>query len=346
MRKFSTIKPILFVLALSLGVLSCTTEDNEDLGIPEQGALFDAELFVAEGGNDSRMVTANVDAETGGFITSRVQFTTVTNPMRRLYITEEVNGAAAVPFVFTAQEVDSKRDGSLDLIGDNKNNFEFQIDLPAPAMGGGTIVYTFWATTGSRSGDFRDITKRNAIEEADGNVAVGTITVVGGGDNTGSSIREFTAVMLSAPLADGTSDTFISLFNNEVYKVSEGEEAALLWDFGYYYGGTNKASFASTKDYPGGIIDVPMVSGVSEDDLNTAYFAKSTLDVAGFDAISSSEQLNSIVQSANQTITNMQIGDIIEIVDAYGNKGLIKILNIVGTFGANGRIEFEVKIQA
>lgn len=344
MKKFSTIKPILFVLAMSLGALSCTTEDNEELVIVDSEALFDAELVVDEGGNDSRMVTANVDTETGTTITSRVQFTSTTNAMRRLYITQEVNGEGAEPFVFTSVEVDEKADGSLDLIGDNKNNFEFQIDLPAPAMDGGSIVYTFWATTGR--GDFRDVTKRNAIEEADGNVAVGTITVIGGGANTGSSIREFTAVMLSAPLADGTSSTFISLFNNEVYKISAGTETAALWDFGYYYGGTNKASFASTKDYPGRIIDVPMVSGVSEDDLNTAYFAKSTLDVAGFDAISSSAQLDSIVQSANQTITNMQIGDIIEIVDAYGNKGLIRILNIVGTFGTNDRIEFEVKIQA
>ncbi len=344
MRKFSKIKPILFVLAMSLGALSCTTEDNEDLVIVDPEALFDAELFVAEGGNDSRMVTVNVDAETGAAVTSKVQFTTETDAMRRLYITQEVNGAGAEPFVFTSQEVDEKADGSLDLIGDNKKNFEFQIDLPAPSMDGGSIVYTFWTTTGR--GDFRDITKRNAIEEADGNVAVGTITVVGGGANTASNIREFTAVMLAAPLASGTSETFLSLFNSEVYKISDGEETAALWDFGYFYGNTGKASFASTRSYPDAIINVPTVSGVADEQLNTAYFAKSSLDVAAFDAITASSDLDFIVQSQSQSVNNLQVDDVIEIVDFYGNKGLIKVTNIVSGAGTSGRITFTVKIQA
>lgn len=344
MNNFFKLKSIAVVFVLALGAFSCSTEDNEELVITDPEALFDAELFVAEGGNDSRMVTANVDAETGSSITSKVQFTSTTSTMRRLYITQEVNGAGAEPFVFTSQEVDEKADGSLDLVGDNGNNFEFQIDLPAPAMDGGTIVYTFWTTTGR--GDFRDFDKRNAIEDANGDGAIGTITVIGGGVSTGSGIREFTAVMLAAPLANGTSETFLSLFNSEVYQISEGAETAALWDFGYFYGNTGNASFASTRDYPDGVINVPTISGVADADLNTAFFAKSTLDIAAFDAVSTRADLDVIVQSTSQRVTNMVVGDIIEIVDFYGNKGLIRITNIVGTNGNTGRIEFTVKIQA
>ncbi|WP_083253418.1 hypothetical protein [Flavivirga aquatica] len=340
MSNFFKSKSILVAFSLALMAFNCSSDDNTDLEIPD-GSSFDAELFVSEAGNDMRNVTTSVNVNTGTSIKSKVKFSTTTDPMRRLYITQEVNGAAAVPFVFTNQEVDEKADGSLDLGSGDKKDFEFQIDLPAPAMNEGSIVYTFWATTGR--GDFRDISKRNAIDAN----AIGTITVNGGGSNTESDLREYIAIMLAAPLADERSNTFMSLFDGEKYMISEGEETAALWDLGYFYGASLKASFASTKDYPNNVINVPEVSKVADEELNATYFALSTsFTERSFDAIKSSSELNVITSPTKQRVNGLKAGDIVEVVTKYGKKGLMKITNIVPGDGSTGRITFTVKIQS
>ena len=339
MNKILKSKSILKVFLIAAITFSCSTDDNEDIAIPPSGATFDAELFVSEEGGDMRSVTVSADGSTGAEITSKVAFKTITNNMRRLYITEEVNGGAPEPFVFTSQEVDEKPDGSLDLVGDDKKDFEFQINLPAPMAEGESIVYTFWATTGR--GDFRDVSKRNAIDAT----ALGTITVNYGTPTIGSGINEFTTIILAAPLADGTSETFLSLYNSTVYKISEGEETAALWDFGYYYGASGLASLASTRDYPDSVINVPTISGVADAELNEAFFSLSTTTSAEFDAIALSSDLDFIAASTNQRVTTLNTGDIVEIVDNYGKKGLIRVDAITPGNGTDGQITLTIKIQ-
>ncbi len=345
MNKFINSKLVLIAFLIGAVTFSCSSDDNSDIAVtPDTTETFDAELFVSEEGNDARDVSVTVNANTGTEITSKVTFKTVTNSMRRLYITEEINGAAPVPFQFTSQEVDEKADGSLDLVGDDKKDFEFKINLPAPAADAGSIVYTFWATTGR--GDFRDISKRNAIDAT----AVGKITVTGSGTDSTVDIKEYTQTMLAAPLADGTSGTFLSLFDGTVYKINEGVtgeegEKAALWDIGYYYGATQNASLASPNDYPTSIVDVPTISGIAVDDLNKAYFALSSLTVAEFDAVATASDLNNITASTNQVINGLVAGNIVEFVDNYGNKGLIKVDEVSGTFNSGDFIKITVKVQ-
>ena len=69
------------------------------------------------------------------------------------------------------------------------------------------------------------------------------------------------------------------------------------------------------------------------------------MDTAAFDGVALSGDLNAITSSSVQKITNLSVGDVIEFVDNYGKKGMIKITAIQPGFGNNDFIEFDVKIQ-
>ena len=341
MRNLLKLRPLALVLFASVFLASCSSDNNEDIAIDDPQAEFDGELTVFDTGGDNRNITINGANLTAGTAFVKVAFQSSENSMRRLYVTQNVanSGAIAFEFAVAGVTVDDKKDGSLDLSGDNKNAFEFKIPFLAPTSEDANIVYTLWATTGR--GDFRDISKRNAI----GDTAVGTITITGSGNFMANGINSFSAKLLAAPLSDGTSNTFISLFNGEIYKISDGEEFASLWDFGYFFGNSNKASLASSSNYPTDIVDIPTISGVAESELNEFLFAKSTLTTTDFENVSSSGDLNSIVTPTAQRVTQLEVDDIVEFEDQYGNKGLIRVTAIVEGFGNDGAITFDVKVQ-
>jgi len=348
MNKFLKLKSILIVFTLGLLFTSCSSDDNTDLVITDPDATFDADLLVTEAGTgDRRNVTVNASDVSGSTFKAKVAFSANSANMRRLYITQNISAFGEEPYVFTSQEVDEKPDGSLDLVGDDKKDFEFQLDLPKPTMTDGTVVYKLWATTGR--GDFRDVNKRNAL----GDNVLGTITVrFGTGINDGSGIKAFTQTILAAPLGDGSSNTFISLYNNEVYKISDGEETAALWDFGYYYGASQNASLASTSDYPAlfdddndattPLVNVSGLTGVAQAELNSFFIGTSSID---FDAVATASDLNGITTPGTERVTGLSVNDVLEFVDEYGNKGVIKITEISGTDGTGDFIRFDVKVQ-
>ncbi|WP_442264652.1 hypothetical protein ACSIGC_09830 [Tenacibaculum sp. ZS6-P6] len=158
-----------------------------------------------------------------------------------------------------------------------------------------------------------------------------------------AAVTTYSARLLAAPLGDETSSTFMTFYNNSIHKISEASTTGSSWDFGYFYGTTRKASFASVKNYP---TDVFNLTAIADADKKECFFAKSTvLTTADFDAISLESELNSIVKPTTQSVTELSVGDIIEFQDSYENKGLIKITRIVEGNGSNGQIEFDVKIQ-
>ncbi len=334
MNNILKLKPVLTVMILSLLLWSCSSDDNDDIQGPDTST--DLEIIVNttnEGSSERTLNTTTTNLNS----TLKVNVTfKSTEAMRRLYITKSEDGEANEPFKFTNQEVDEKNDGSIDLISDNKTDFTFNIDFDTPSNANGTVTYILWATTGR--GDFRDISKRNSI----GDFAFGTITINAGNGATGNGVKSFTQTILAAPLADGSSESFISLFNNTIYKINQGEEYAAFWDFGYYYGVSNNASFASAADYPDDIINIPTLTGLTDAELNNFYFAESTLN---FDGITTRADLDVIVKSNNERITNLDVGDVIEFVDSYGNKGVIKVTEIVAGAGTSGKITFDVKVQ-
>ncbi len=267
---------------------------------------------------------------------------TGTKDMFRLYMTKNVFGSVqgAVPFEYPNLGA-KKKDGSIDLTKVDKKQFSYTFDFQAPEKNNGVVQYVLWAT--KARGDYRDISNDNAV----GDNAYGLITIKAdkNANAKAADFKTFTKTVLAAPLADGSSKSFISLFDNKTYAINQGEEYAALWDFGYYYGATNKASFASTNNYPSSVVNVPTISKVAKGELNKFYIKKSAKDVAFFDGVKTSAALDFISQPSTQTVNGLIKGSILEFVDAYGNKGLIKVIEIKGTDGAKDSITFDVKVK-
>lgn len=328
-----------FLSTLLGGLLLFTAcgDDNEEIIPTVPGEEYDAELSLSEDGiGDVRMATVTVDANTQSTITALVNFTSTNESMRRLYITQNIAGQGAEPYQIDAN-VDFKADGSIDIESANSNEIIYELELEVPSgVGAGDVVYELWTTTGR--GDFRDQDKRLAV-------GVGEIILNYGGSNPAAEVNEFSATLLEAPLADGSSESFMSTYNGEVYRIDQGEEYAAFWDFGYFYGATNEASLASTNNYPSPIVDIEAISGVPREELNTMYFQLN--NNVDFDAVSTSGDLASLTVSETdpQRITELAVGDVIAFVDSYGKKGLIRVADLVAGDGVTGEITIDVKVQ-
>lgn len=323
----------------SMSIISC--DDTDDI-VADPNGEFDVVLEVNEavpGASNEEIIVNPVEEDE---VKAKVTFATTSKDMKRLYITQNISGAGEEIYIPT-ESVDLKADKSIGLENSLKNNFEFQFDLPVPAGLGtsGTVVYKFWATTGN--GDFRDATQRLAV-------GPGTITLkVGSGVNEEAEVKSFTDVKLFAPTADGLSKTFVSLLDGKTYDVKSGIEYAAFWDFGYIYRvGTDPlgAGFTSTFDYPTIAVDVSTVSGTPKDELNKSYFALSTKTSAQFDAITPAQLASISPNTVNsQSIGGLVVGSIIEFIDNYGKRGVIRVKQINGTNGSDGFIVVDIKIQ-
>lgn len=326
-----------------------TGDDDDDDTTPEV-----ATLVFNEADSSLNVTSASASGEVGTTVPGRIIYTSDATTQRRLYITQNISGQGDMPFnnfALASEDLSKvlKADGSIDLDGATKKEIDFTFNLPVPDIANGSIVYSFWTTKGK--GDFRDVTKRLAL-------GAGTITVtIGTGTNPAAAVRDFTGVKLFAPDVNGNTETFFSLLDEKVYKINVGREFRAFWDFGYYYGASgvsadDNASFASTAQYDEsfGFPVEGLKPGADEVDadtetLNAAYFGASTLDATAFDGIQLSGDLESVANSDIQKITNLSVGDVVEFVDNYGKKGMIKITAIQAGFGNTDFIEFDVKVQ-
>ncbi len=358
----SNLKFGFLIFTMALFVVSCSSDDGSifDTPLPDETGDDDdnepevATIIFDEANSSNNVTSASASGQVGTTVPGRIIFTSDATTQRRMYITQNISGQGDMPFNSFALDSDDlnkvlNADGSIDLDGATKKEIDFTFELPVPDIDNGQIVYTFWTTRGK--GDFRDVSKRLAL-------GAGTITVtVGTGTNPAAAVREFTDIKLFAPAVDGSTETFFSVLNKEVYRINEGPEFRAFWDFGYYFGASgvsidDNASFASTATYDEsfGFPVQGLKPGDDEDDsenetLNEAFFATSTMVAADFDTILLSGELDLIVKSNAQKITNLQVGDVIEFVDNYGKKGLIKITDIEAGFNNNDFIVFDVKIQ-
>jgi hypothetical protein len=235
------------------------------------------------------------------------------------------------------------KDGSIDL--SSGEGYDFTFTIPFPVLSGmteGTVEYQLWATSGR--GDYRDV--ENSLVAGPGKVIVD----YGGTNPETSPVKEYTAVLLAAPLDDETSETFISVLDGQKYPLSDGQEYAVLWDFGYYWLDNHGASLASTSAYPalfdhdgdGGtpLVAISELTNTPQDELNNFYFAKSDID---FDVVENANDLDNIVESSSEVIKALTVGDVVEFVDNYGKKGLIKVSEI--ETGYVGSITLDIKVQ-
>ncbi|MUH36751.1 hypothetical protein D9O36_12930 [Zobellia amurskyensis] len=355
----SVVKSGFAVFALAFMVSSCSSDEGSVFDTPTDPGQENPEdptvaTLIINGTDDSNdVLTAEASGEVGTTVPGRIIYTSTTN-QKRLYITQNISGGGEMPFNnFNIEGKDLtkalKGDGSVDLDGDTQKAIDFTFDLPVPDIDNGEIVYQFWTTTGK--GDFRDPTKRKAL-------GVGAITVtVGDGKNADAEVRSFTDIKLFAPDENGTTETFFSLLNGSAYRIDKGPEFRAFWDFGYYYGASgdsanDKASFASTATYNDvfpfdvkGLEAENTEENAATETLNHTYFDLSSTTTAEFDAITSADDLNFITKTTFESRTNLEVGEVIEFVDNYDKKGLIKITEIKAGYGIKDYIVFDVKIQ-
>jgi hypothetical protein len=342
MRIMKNYWKVLMFVASTAFVIGCS--NNDEIKV-DPNAEFDAILAADETTANKPNTDVNWTSATGTTIKAKVSFKSSTKSMKRLYITRNIQGLGETPYKPT-ESVDLKDDGSIDLTGKDDKNFEFQFTLPiSGTITVGTIVYKFWTTTGN--GDFRDATKRVAVGPGTITVKYGTATNPDAGT---AAVKSFTDVKLVAPLADGTSKTFVSLADGQTYNVNSGVEFVSLWDIGYLYSTatTDKATLRPPYNYPAIAIDIPAKASTTNDELNKTYFKKSTKTAAEFDAVALSSDLSFVsvtAADANLKVVQLVADDVVEFVDNYGKKGLIKVLQVNGTNGADGFIRIAIKVQ-
>ena len=342
-------KKVFLLFGLLTAMFAFTScEDNDEL-LPDENVPEDqyaGELILEDIQSKSITIyTSDIDSTAFEVL---VTFKSSDKKMRRLYMTQNIAGAGSEPYELGIENLDLKGDGSLDVESKQGNEFSFVIPFPILSnLEAGTVEYQLWAT--NARGDYRD--NQNSLA-----VGVGTIVVNYGGTNPETAVKNFSTKLFYAPLADGSSKTFISVLNGELFKISEGEEYASFWDFGYYYGATNKASLASTYSYPAlfdhdndantNLVSVATLTGTEQESLNHCYFAQSSKTSTDFDVIKTTEDLDFINDNlSNEVITDLSEGDIIEFVDNYGKKGIIKVESIKGTWNSGDYIELDIKMQ-
>ena len=338
MKKLNFVSLMIAALFMGLSFTSCEEDENILAVDDDDDTPAEWELTMAEGDEASSETVYVSDLEDGATTAEvTVTFTSTEGKMRRLYMTQNVAGAGAEKFELEIEGIDKKGDGSLDLSKNEKSEFKYKIPFPVLSnMTAGTVEYTLWATSGI--GDYRDMDKRIVV-------GPGTITVNYGGQNPETvAVKNYKAILLAPPTADKSSESFISLIDGQVYPIEDGEEYVAYWDFGYYYGNTHKASLASTSDYPTSVMDIAAVANTTEE-LNNCYFAKSDWTTDDFDSVVNASELNDIVKPSEETVKDLLEGDVIEFVDNYGKKGLIKVLEIKPGFGSGDYIKLDIKVQ-
>jgi hypothetical protein len=326
------------VLPVTLGVfalVAMSCDNNDEIKV-DPAAEFDAVLIVNEAGPANPNVDVAVDAVSQSSIKAKVSFVS-TSDMKRLYITQNIKGAGEQIYK-PSESVDLKGDGAIDLTGKNSKNFDFQFTLPVPSgLGNGTVVYKFWVTSGN--GDFRDQAKRLIGTP-------GTITLKSGtASNPVAFVKSYTSVQLFTPTQDAKSLTFISLLNGTVYKIDQGEEYLSFWDFGYINLQNGGPSLHATSSYP--TVAIPSLANIS-DKKNSVYFRNSTKTVADFDAVKVSSDLNFVAAFSagdNTFVSDLVANDVVEFVDSYGKKGLLKVIEATPGNEASKFIRISIKVQ-
>ena len=280
------------------------------------------------------------------------------NDIDRIYVTQRIGNGVETAFELTAANgvsFDLKGDGSIDVDNSVEDTLQALINVPVPAVASGTVTYRIWATSGR--GDFRDPSKRSIVDAA-------TITLEYGGSDAAAGLDSGT-VTLRAPLANGSSESFFSAFNGEVYTFDNAEEVD-LWDIAYFYGTSesNGAVLMSPAQFQAqGVQDIvaQVNADLGEDDeaiaiadLNMTQFLAADSSVAFFNGLDMADDLNIARfpenEAANSTNTTQRartlaVGDFLYFRTDFGRIGAIYITSITIGNGSAGQISFRYKIQ-
>jgi hypothetical protein len=169
-----------------------------------------------------------------------------------------------------------------------------------------------------------------------------------------SAIGSYTTVLLYAPLADETSESFLNTSTGQTYSVNDvmtdNNPVSAQVDLGYYYGATNNASLASPQQIHNlGIYDLS-----AWNTLNTTQLRRTTISETEFLENEGNVEFISgafgtaQAEGGGQQVSNLQVGDVVafQLSEGQGNRtGLIRVSNIEPGDGVGNFIEIDVLVS-
>ncbi len=155
--------------------------------------------------------------------------------------------------------------------------------------------------------------------------------------------------LLAAPLGDGSSEAFYSAETDTRYSyndiVNTTANLSETIDFGYANGSTEGGSINAPSDFPSFVgYDMSRWGTLNE----TVFRTLSEFEEADFDAITE-DQGNEIIgefdaaSNENNRIVGIEAGQIIAFRTVDNRYGLIKVVQVVGTFNENDGVQIVVK---
>lgn len=165
----------------------------------------------------------------------------------------------------------------------------------------------------------------------------------------GSSISEYTAKLLYAPLENGTTACALATSTGSTYTQAQAKENAASVDILYFYGGTSLASFGCPAD--------ALTTAYTDLDTwsvkNKTQFATSSVTFASLTTPESLEEAfmdgtlatNGTGTDASARIYDLEAGDVVAFKTAGGKYGVLTVVKVQGTFNNGDYIEINVKVQ-
>ena len=234
------------------------------------------------------------------------------------------------------------RDGSIAIPAGPDERFETTLEFPVQQF---NVDYHVWAT--STRGDHRDVNKHAVT-------GLGTITITGY-DQTGyvpllSECKSY-STELQVQSSNGATTNFISTTGYK-HSVLEGSEFSHYWDIGYHYDEMNGISLYSGFSFPkDAILALGQIDPIN---LNETYFTvRPDLDEADFNAIRDIELYRWEEQdtytfmtttASSQSISNLQVTDIVEFLDTYGQRGFLQIQRETGSIDPDPTVRIPVQL--
>jgi hypothetical protein len=167
-----------------------------------------------------------------------------------------------------------------------------------------------------------------------------------------TAVGRYTTVLLYAPLADQTSESFFSTSTGQTYSVNDvaatNDPLSAQIDVAYYYGATNNATLTSPQHIHA--LNIYDLSGWTT--LNNTQYRRTTISEAEFLENEGNVEFISGAfaggQDGGPQVANLAVGDVVafQLSEAQGNRtGLIRVSNIEPGDGVNNFIEIDVLVS-
>lgn len=173
-------------------------------------------------------------------------------------------------------------------------------------------------------------------KDVKGRVGSTTITVAPKGTKIPADNEERVATLLAGQLnvtgVNGAKGGFYSVSIDKVFKLSDAVTNAQLVDFVYYYGENNLATLSPINDN-----SLTLVAGIKEfigqfNVKNATKFLKATADNYAKNTLPEENLVaNPKVEFAAAAQVKLQVGDCLAFKTVLGQKGLIKVIDIMGS---------------